>query len=267
MVRTVASAAAIATSSPSGASEVRPAKGPCPSSQAARATRAHSPNASPRREVFAMVASVPPLVPQRVSCPGRRAGTPAPRRAQSSAMTPASEGPPDASADTTPALAGRAARSSARRRSALGSGVPAPARGARGRVAERFKALVLKTSDGESRPWVRIPPLPPPCPRVVCFQPLRCRFCLPSCAVRQFSFSVRPFRGPAFPRRRAASGQPRGCRGPLPPAPRGPEPPESATHWRRVPRASCGLSSFGSLAAVTISRNQFVNPAGVKGRP
>ena len=30
-----------------------------------------------------------------------------------------------------------------------------------GRVAEWFKALVLKTSDGESRPWVRIPPLPP----------------------------------------------------------------------------------------------------------
>jgi hypothetical protein len=28
-------------------------------------------------------------------------------------------------------------------------------------VAERFKALVLKTSDGASRPWVRIPPLPP----------------------------------------------------------------------------------------------------------
>ena len=30
-----------------------------------------------------------------------------------------------------------------------------------GRVAERFKALVLKTSVGESPPWVRIPPLPP----------------------------------------------------------------------------------------------------------
>lgn len=30
-----------------------------------------------------------------------------------------------------------------------------------GSVAEWFKALVLKTSDGESRPWVRIPPLPP----------------------------------------------------------------------------------------------------------
>ena len=28
-------------------------------------------------------------------------------------------------------------------------------------MAEWFKALVLKTSDGESRPWVRIPPLPP----------------------------------------------------------------------------------------------------------
>ena len=31
-----------------------------------------------------------------------------------------------------------------------------------GSVAEWFKALVLKTSDGASRPWVRIPPLPPP---------------------------------------------------------------------------------------------------------
>ena len=30
-----------------------------------------------------------------------------------------------------------------------------------GRVAEWFKALVLKTSVGESLPWVRIPPLPP----------------------------------------------------------------------------------------------------------
>jgi hypothetical protein len=30
-----------------------------------------------------------------------------------------------------------------------------------GRVAEWFKALVLKTSDGATRPWVRIPPLPP----------------------------------------------------------------------------------------------------------
>ena len=30
-----------------------------------------------------------------------------------------------------------------------------------GRVAEWFKALVLKTIDGASRPWVRIPPLPP----------------------------------------------------------------------------------------------------------
>ena len=31
----------------------------------------------------------------------------------------------------------------------------------RGWVAEWFKALVLKTSDGASRPWVRIPPHPP----------------------------------------------------------------------------------------------------------
>src|SRR5437773_1673380 len=30
-----------------------------------------------------------------------------------------------------------------------------------GWVAEWFKALVLKTSDGASRPWVRIPPHPP----------------------------------------------------------------------------------------------------------
>jgi hypothetical protein len=30
-----------------------------------------------------------------------------------------------------------------------------------GRVTERFKVLVLKTSVGESPPWVRIPPLPP----------------------------------------------------------------------------------------------------------
>src|SRR5690606_21486389 len=30
-----------------------------------------------------------------------------------------------------------------------------------GRVAERFKAPVLKTGVGESLPWVRIPPLPP----------------------------------------------------------------------------------------------------------
>jgi hypothetical protein len=28
-------------------------------------------------------------------------------------------------------------------------------------VAEWLKALVLKTSDGATRPWVRIPPLPP----------------------------------------------------------------------------------------------------------
>jgi hypothetical protein len=28
-------------------------------------------------------------------------------------------------------------------------------------VAEWFKALVLKTSDGATRPWVRIPPHPP----------------------------------------------------------------------------------------------------------
>jgi len=28
-------------------------------------------------------------------------------------------------------------------------------------VAEWFKALVLKTSVGETPPWVRIPPLPP----------------------------------------------------------------------------------------------------------
>ena len=30
-----------------------------------------------------------------------------------------------------------------------------------GKVAERFKALVLKTSVGETLPWVRIPPFPP----------------------------------------------------------------------------------------------------------
>lgn len=30
-----------------------------------------------------------------------------------------------------------------------------------GRVAERFKAAVLKTVGRESGPWVRIPPLPP----------------------------------------------------------------------------------------------------------
>ena len=30
-----------------------------------------------------------------------------------------------------------------------------------GRVSEWFKELVLKTSVGESLPWVRIPPLPP----------------------------------------------------------------------------------------------------------
>jgi len=28
-------------------------------------------------------------------------------------------------------------------------------------VAERLKALVLKTSNGETRSWVRIPPSPP----------------------------------------------------------------------------------------------------------
>jgi hypothetical protein len=31
----------------------------------------------------------------------------------------------------------------------------------KGSVAEWLKALVLKTSDRESVPWVRIPPLPP----------------------------------------------------------------------------------------------------------
>ena len=30
-----------------------------------------------------------------------------------------------------------------------------------GEVAERFNALVLKTSVGESPPWVQIPPSPP----------------------------------------------------------------------------------------------------------
>ena len=30
-----------------------------------------------------------------------------------------------------------------------------------GEVAEWFNALVLKTSEGESPPWVRIPPSPP----------------------------------------------------------------------------------------------------------
>ena len=30
-----------------------------------------------------------------------------------------------------------------------------------GRVAERLIALVLKTSEGESLPWVQIPPRPP----------------------------------------------------------------------------------------------------------
>jgi hypothetical protein len=29
-------------------------------------------------------------------------------------------------------------------------------------VSERFKELVLKTSEGAIPPWVRIPPLPPP---------------------------------------------------------------------------------------------------------
>jgi hypothetical protein len=33
--------------------------------------------------------------------------------------------------------------------------------GATGRVAEWFKAAVLKTAVGASPPWVRIPPLPP----------------------------------------------------------------------------------------------------------
>src|SRR5690242_13317230 len=37
---------------------------------------------------------------------------------------------------------------------------PAPAE-VLGRVAERFKAPVLKTGNGASRSWVRIPPLPP----------------------------------------------------------------------------------------------------------
>ena len=31
----------------------------------------------------------------------------------------------------------------------------------KGEVAERLKALVLKTSDGATRSWVRIPPSPP----------------------------------------------------------------------------------------------------------
>ena len=35
-----------------------------------------------------------------------------------------------------------------------------PAGGTKGSVAEWLKALVLKTSVGESLPWVRIPPLP-----------------------------------------------------------------------------------------------------------
>tara|TARA_Y100000996_G_scaffold394993_1_gene359809 strand:+ start:304 stop:420 length:117 start_codon:yes stop_codon:yes gene_type:complete len=30
-----------------------------------------------------------------------------------------------------------------------------------GEVAERLKALVLKTSNGATRSWVRIPPSPP----------------------------------------------------------------------------------------------------------
>ena len=34
-------------------------------------------------------------------------------------------------------------------------------KGAVGRVAEWFKAAVLKTAVGASSPWVRIPPLPP----------------------------------------------------------------------------------------------------------
>ena len=36
-----------------------------------------------------------------------------------------------------------------------------PGRDASGRVAEWFKAAVLKTAVGASPPWVRIPPLPP----------------------------------------------------------------------------------------------------------
>ena len=43
-----------------------------------------------------------------------------------------------------------------------------------GSVAEWFKALVLKTSVGETLPWVRIPPLPPPTLPIVisCYIPL-----------------------------------------------------------------------------------------------
>src|SRR5215204_5679863 len=43
------------------------------------------------------------------------------------------------------------------------SGAPhMPPLQASGRVAERFKAAVLKTARGASPSWVRIPPLPPP---------------------------------------------------------------------------------------------------------
>jgi hypothetical protein len=41
-----------------------------------------------------------------------------------------------------------------------GSSLPEPGNG-HGRVAEWFKAAVLKTAVGASPPWVRIPPLPP----------------------------------------------------------------------------------------------------------
>ena len=44
---------------------------------------------------------------------------------------------------------------------AFGRAGSSPAGGTKGSVAEWFKALVLKTSVGESLPWVRIPPLPP----------------------------------------------------------------------------------------------------------
>ena len=43
----------------------------------------------------------------------------------------------------------------------LPSAPPHSNEGANGRVAEWFKAAVLKTAVGASPPWVRIPPLPP----------------------------------------------------------------------------------------------------------
>src|SRR5829696_1338820 len=50
-----------------------------------------------------------------------------------------------------------------------------------GRVAEWFKAAVLKTAKGASPSWVRIPPLPPISPTLLCLN---------------YVFSLRPFLAP-----------------------------------------------------------------------